>query len=118
MIKSISDSNQKRMNYIADKIESLGYHNVGAYRLQMKKASDNIRESAIISILEDLIARGVNVYIYEPLLSSNKIIPEACICNSLKELNNCSEVIISNRLDEELLPYKNKVYSRDVFMRD
>ena len=117
LINSISKSNENRKKEIVRKIASKG-DKIGVYRLQMKKNSDNMRGAVILEIINELIKNKKKVAVYEPFLEIPKMLNEIIVCNSLKELSDFSDIIVANRIDEEILRYKEKVYTRDIFLRD
>ena len=86
---------------------------VGIYRLIMKNGSDNFRESAILDILSEL-KNGVNIVLYEPYLKK-KNFNSIHVVKDLNEFFNSSDLIIANRLSNELESVANKVYTRDIF---
>ena len=118
LIPAVVESNEKRKKYILNKIIK-SKKRIGIYRLQMKKNSDNMRGSVLFQIVNKLILEEIEVAIYEPLLEKRKIFNNrVVICKTITELDNLSDIIIANRIDEEIIPYINKVYSRDIFFRD
>lgn len=90
---------------------------VGIYRLTMKTDSDNFRASAIQSIIELLKQNNVEIVIYEPTLDSNTF-ADLKVVKDFTEFKNISDIIVANRLEEELQDCKDKVYTRDIFARD
>ena len=90
---------------------------VGVYRITMKSGSDNFRASAIQEIIEGLKLEGVEVIIYEPTLKTEQF-NDCKVINDFEEFSNKSDVILANRLEEELKSVKDKVYTRDLYSRD
>ena len=107
IIRAIVESNQTRKEYIVSQIEKKIHKKgvVGFYRLSMKKDSDNYRNSSSLDIANQLIVKGYQVIIYEPSYSNT----------SLEDLLNKSDIIVANRIDENLKEVKDKVYTRDQF---
>lgn len=118
LIEAIVKSNDTRKSHIADMIIKKGAKTVGIYRLTMKSGSDNFRASAIFCVIEILRGKGLNVIVYEPTLNDSKSFNELKIVNDFDEFVNDSDVILANRLDNELKIAKDKVYTRDLFSRD
>lgn len=117
LIDSICKSNERRKREIAKRIVN-DAKKIGIYRLQMKKNSDNIRGSAMIDIIAELIHQGTEVWIYEPMLIDKEVVYGTTLCKDLTELYDKCDIILANRVEEELLPYMDKVYTRDLFYRD
>ncbi len=119
IIGAIVKSNQTRKDYISNRIiEKIeGHGTVGIYRLIMKSGSDNFRESSILGIIENLVSYGLNVIIYEPMLDSSTYC-QCCIVKDILDFKNRSDLIVANRVDENLKEVEYKVYSRDIFSRD
>lgn len=114
LIQAIIQSNQTRKKFIAKTATILAKKRVGIYRLIMKSGSDNFRESAVLDIIESLKGRGVSVVIYEPLLKENAF--KGCpVINDLNVFAQQVELILANRKHPELLPYMNKVLTRDIW---
>lgn len=114
LIQAIIQSNQTRKEFIAKTATILAKKRVGIYRLIMKSGSDNFRESAVLDIIESLKGRGVSVVIYEPLLKENAF--KGCpVINDLNVFAQQVELILANRKHPELLPYMNKVLTRDIW---
>ena len=117
MIRAVVEANETRKQYIADHIASLSPKLVGIYRLTMKSGSDNFRSSAIQGIIERLKEKGIDLIIYEPTLDKDAFegVP---VTHDLDGFRETSDIILANRVSEDLLPVKDKVYTRDLFSRD
>ena len=113
-IEAIVKSNDTRKQHIADEILSKHPNVVGVYRLTMKAGSDNFRSSAIQGVMQKLKDGGVNLVIYEPALKDNTFNGYEVV-HDLKLFKDISDVIIANRLDDNLEDVKQKIYTRDVF---
>ena len=114
LVEAIVEANVTRKKHIASRIVALNPKRVGIYRLTMKKGSDNFREASIMDIMEDLSGRGIEVVVYEPLLEE-KDASGLTLVNDLKTFAATCDVILANRMSEELEEYKEKIYSRDIF---
>ena len=117
IITAIVDSNNTRKNHIADMIILKKPKIVGIYRLIMKSNSDNFRQSAILDIIKKVKDKGVEVIIYEPLLSSTNFFGSKVI-NYLDTFKEVCDLIVTNRYFKELADVKHKVYTRDLFNKD
>ena len=120
LIDAIVASNTTRKDFIADRIMMNNPKTVGIYRLIMKSNSDNFRASAIQGIIKRLKATGVKVYIYEPVLESMNL-NSFLDCAALFDLNEFKEIcdiVVANRVTDEILDIATKVYSRDLFNSD
>ena len=117
LISAIVESNRTRKDHIAQAIIDKKPKIVGIYRLTMKSGSDNFRSSAIQGIMKRIKAKGIEVVVYEPTLKENEFFNSRVI-NNLDEFKEISDVIIANRLNEELKDVKDKIYTRDLFSRD
>ncbi len=117
LINAIVDSNKTRKDFIANSIISKNPKVIGIYRLIMKSGSDNLRSSSIISVIKRLKAHGIEVLIYEPeLIESNEYEFLDCeIVDNLETLKYRSDMILTNRLEDELSDVKDKIYTRDIF---
>lgn len=116
LFKPIIESNEVRKEFIAKDIMTYKPKQIGIYRLVMKKGSDNFRKSAIFDIIEILKKENVDLIIYEPTVDSDEF-------EGLKVINNLEEfkeadIIIANRISDDLKDIEEKVYSRDIFTRD
>ena len=117
LIKAIVSSNVTRKDFIADEILKKNPKVVGFYRLVMKEGSDNLRTSAIQGIMKRIKAKGIKVVIYEPLIYE-KYFYNSDVLKSLKEFKKSSNLILSNRMTDELNDVSHKVFTRDLFGRD
>ena len=116
-MQGIVDSNASRKDFIARKILDLKPECVGIYRLAMKSGSDNRRSAAIQGVMKRLKAKGLNVIVYEPLLSQRDYFNSELV-GDLDEFIARSDLIICNRIDQQLMPVREKVFSRDLYLRD
>lgn len=117
LISAIVESNRTRKDHIADEIINKHPKIVGVYRLTMKSGSDNFRASAIQGIMKRIKAKGIEVVVYEPTLKEDNFFNSRVI-KDLEEFKKMSDVIIVNRVNEELSDVSEKIYTRDLFARD
>ncbi len=117
LIKAIVDSNRTRKDFIADAVIAKQPQVVGIYRLVMKNGSDNFRASAIQGIMKRIKAKGIEVVVYEPVLSESEFFNSRVI-RDLEEFKAMSDVIVANRRAVELEDVKDKIFTRDLFGSD
>lgn len=117
LISAIVESNKTRKDHIADEIIKRKPKVVGIYRLTMKSGSDNFRASAIQGVMKRIKAKGIEVVVYEPTLKEDNFFNSKVIKN-IDEFKKICDIVISNRMENELLNIKEKVYTRDIFYRD
>lgn len=117
IIAAIVDANRTRKDFISDQIIRKAPEVVGIYRLAMKHGSDNFRSSSVQGIMKRIKAKGIEVIIYEPLLTQDYFFNSKVI-KDLEEFKSLSDIIVANRYSEELMDVKKKVYSRDIYHRD
>ena len=117
IIGAIVDANTTRKDFIADSIIKRSPKIVGVYRLVMKTGSDNFRASAIQGIMKRIKAKGIEVVVYEPVLEESEFYHSRVI-KDLNEFKQISDVVVSNRMVEELSDIADKVYTRDLFGSD
>lgn len=117
IIEAIVKSNDTRKDHITDMVCKKNPNVVGIYRLTMKTDSDNFRASAIQGIIERLKKKKMSIVIYEPTLNE-EIFNECKIIHDLEEFKNISDIILANRLDDNLKQVSKKVYTRDLYSRD
>src|SRR5690625_4959076 len=117
LINAIVDSNDTRKKHVSDMILKHDPKKVGIYRLTMKTGSDNFRQSAIQDVINQMYEADVEVVIYEPVVEENEF-DGLEVIKSIDEFKNTSDVIVANRLDEDIKDIREKVYTRDLFSRD
>lgn len=114
LISSIVEANSVRKDYIAEEIIKKNPKIVGVYRLIMKTGSDNFRSSSIQGVMKRIKSKGIKVIVYEPVISENFFFNSKVVKN-LDEFKDQSDLIIANRINNEIYDVLNKVYTRDLF---
>lgn len=117
IIGAIVDSNTTRKDFIADSIIKRNPKRVGIYRLVMKSGSDNFRASSIQGIMKRLKAKGIEVVVFEPELKEKEFF-RSLVLTDFDQFKSSCDVIVSNRMAQELADVKDKVYTRDLFGSD
>jgi len=117
LISAIVDANSTRKDFIADSIINRNPKVVGVHRLIMKSGSDNFRASSIQGIMKRIKAKGIEVVIYEPTFEEDEFFHSKVI-KDLEEFKKVSDVIVANRMVDDLNDVRNKVYTRDLFNSD
>lgn len=117
LIRAIVDANRTRKDFLSDQILKLGVRKVGIYRLVMKAGSDNYRQSSIQGIMKRLKAKGVEVIVYEPVLEGDHFFHSRVI-RDLDAFKAEAELIVANRLTDEINDVQGKVFTRDLFGGD
>ena len=117
IVSAIFEANRTRKDHISEMILKENPKVVGIYRLTMKTGSDNFRQSAIQGIMKRIKAKGVEVIVYEPELKEESFY-ECKVINDLNKFKETSDIIVVNRISEELQDVKEKIYTRDLFTRD
>jgi UDPglucose 6-dehydrogenase len=117
IISAIVDANRTRKDHIADMIIKKQPKTVGVYRLTMKTNSDNFRQSSIQGVMKRIKGKGIKVIVYEPELKEETFYNSEVI-KDFEEFKKRSDLIITNRMHQELRDIKEKVYTRDLYERD
>ena len=117
LIQAIVASNTTRKDFIADEILSRNPKTVGIYRLAMKAGSDNFRSSAVQGVMKRIKAKGIEVVVYEPLLDEEQFFNSE-VTHELDEFKSRCDVIVTNRMIDELRDVSDKVFTRDLFGND
>ena len=118
IIRAIVTSNQTRKEHIAQSILKRKPKVMGVYRLTMKSGSDNFRASSIQDVIQLVQAEGVEVVVYEPVLKDEETYHGLRVINDLGQFKQTSDLIVANRMNDELSDVLDKVYTRDLYHRD
>ena len=116
IIKSIVSSNDIRKQFLTDKVLETKANSIGVYRLIMKAGSDNFRSAAIFDIMHALKESGLQIYVYEPLLKEQDI--DFKLLNDLSTFKKQCDLILANRVEEEIRDVNDKLFTRDVYQID
>lgn len=117
LMRAIVDANATRKDFVADEVLRRNPKMVGIYRLIMKAGSDNFRASSVQGIMKRIKAKGIEVIVYEPELTEAEFF-HSKVVNDLAQFKQLSDVIVANRITDDLQDVVDKVYSRDVFGND
>jgi len=117
LIRAIVDANTTRKDFIADTILARNPEVVGIYRLIMKSGSDNFRDSSIQGIMKRIKAKGVPVIVYEPVLYEEEFY-RSKVLKELEDFKQQADIIVANRISDEIRDVEEKVVTRDLFGGD
>ena len=117
IIEAIVDANTTRKDHIASSIIKKNPKIVGIFRLTMKTDSDNFRASAVQGVMKRIKAKGIEVVIYEPSMQDKEFFHSRVI-KDLEEFKKISDLIVTNRLCDDLEDVQEKIYTRDIYQRD
>jgi UDPglucose 6-dehydrogenase len=117
IMQAIVDANRTRKDHIADMIIKRRPKVVGIFRLTMKTNSDNFRQSSVQGVMKRVKAKGIEVVVYEPALDADHFYSSRVI-KDLDEFKKVSDVIVANRISDEIKDVVDKVYTRDLYCRD
>lgn len=117
LIRAIVDANRTRKDFLSDQILMKGPKVVGIHRLVMKAGSDNFRQSSIQGIMKRLKAKGIEVIVYEPVLTEDHFFHSRVI-RDLDAFKSDADLIVANRMSEEIRDVSDKVFTRDLFEAD
>jgi len=115
LIKQINHSNQFRMNGIVEHIMDNGCTRIGVYKLSSKSGSSGVRNSSTILIINELIKRGIEVRVYDP---DNSRIEALQYVETIEQLFETSQMVIANRIDQDVRQYQDKIFTRDLYNRN
>ena len=113
-MEAIIESNSMRKDFIGLEIAKLKPKTVGVYKLVMKEGSDNIRESSVQGIMKRIKSKGIEVIVFEPMIKSDNFFGSE-VCSNIAKFKQRSSLIITNRMHQDLIDVKDKVFTRDIF---
>ena len=114
LIRAIVDANRTRKDYLAERIVAMQPRVVGIYRLVMKAGSDNFRQSSVQGIMKRIKAKGIEVIVYEPIMTEDRFFGSRVV-RDLDTLKTEADVIVANRLTEDIADVADRVFTRDLF---
>ena len=117
LIDSLVISNAKRKDFIASSVIEKNPKVLGIYRLQMKEGSDNMKESSVIDIIKKINKQTIPIIIYEPIIDDRKFMGLNIIQN-FDEFVSSASLILANRYNQELEPFLEKIFTRDIFQKN
>ena len=117
LIRAIVDANRTRKDFLSDQILMKGPKTVGIYRLVMKEGSDNFRQSSVQGIMKRIKAKGIQVIVYEPVLTEDHFF-HSPVYRDLEAFKQQADLIIANRLSDNIRDVSDKVFTRDLFGAD
>lgn len=117
IIRAAVDANRTRKDHIADMVIKRNPKVVGVYRLTMKSGSDNFRASAVQGVMKRIKGKGIEVIVYEPTLK-DELFFNSRVVNDFEKFAEEADIIIANRVTDQLKPVMHKVYTRDIYFRD
>jgi len=117
IFSAVVEGNIKRKNFIAKQVASLRPKKLGIYRLIMKEGSDNFRDSAIFDVIKNLKKEKIDFVAYEPLLNSKEF-EGIRLENNLESFKKDCDLILANRIHEDITDVQNKIFTRDIFMEN
>ena len=117
LVNAIQSSNHARIEFLSQKIIEASPKIVGIYKLAMKEGSDNSRDSSILKIIDRLLLRDIEIIVFDKSIDELHI-KNITLVHDFDEFSNSSDLIITNRLDNQIKPFSGKIFSRDIFSSD
>ena len=117
LVNAIQSSNLARIEFLSQKIIEASPKIVGIYKLAMKEGSDNSRDSSILKIIDRLLLRDIDIIVFDKSIDQLHI-ENITLVHDFDEFSNSSDLIITNRLDNQIKPFSGKIFSRDIFSSD